>query len=144
MGRYCITGFLAIAAAAVCGCSSDHLENGWYPVDDSTSNRITGEALATVGDIEEVVMVRDTFVTAEDTVVQSLIQGRVKADKRKAWADGTERLTGHRLGFVFNDSVVTAPQINARIESGAFQINSSDTTLLMEIYNSMTQTTARQ
>lgn len=50
--------------------------------------------------------------------------------KRQQWSDGTEHLIGERLGFVYNDSVITAPQVNARIESGTFQINSSDTTLL--------------
>ncbi len=93
--------------------------------------------MATVDDFESVVIVRDTFIVDSDTVSQLLIQGRVKPGKRQQWADGTERLIGKRLGFVYNDSVITAPQINARIESGSFQIISSDTTLLNIIYQNI-------
>lgn len=82
-------------------------------------------------------MVRDTFIIENDIVSQLLIQGRVKPEKRQQWAEGTERLIGKRLGFVYNDSVITAPQINARIESGAFQINCLDTILLKAIFNSI-------
>ena len=98
-----------------------------------------GKPLATVKDFERVAIVRDTFIIDSDTVSQLLIQGRVKPEKRQQWADGTERLIGKLLGFVYNDSVITAPQINARIESGAFQITSPDTVIIRNIYNSITQ-----
>jgi len=114
----------------LCACSSHHKIDGWYPLADYPDNSIVGKPLATVKDFERVVIVRDTFILESDTVSQLLIQGRVKPEKRRQWADGTERLIGKRLGFVYNDSVIIAPQINARIESGSFQINSLDTTLL--------------
>ena len=123
----------------LCACSSPRRANGWYPLADYPDNTIVGKPLATVKDFESVAIVRDTFIIKSDTVSQSLIQGRVKPTKRRQWADGTERLIGKRLGFVYNDSVITAPQINARIESGSFQITSPDTALIKRLYNSFSQ-----
>lgn len=125
----------------LCACSSHRKVNGWYPLADYPDNRFVGKPLATVKDFERVAIVRDTFIIDSDTVSQLLIQGRVKPEKRQQWADGTERLIGKRLGFVYNDSVITAPQINARIESGSFQITNTDTTLIKELYNSISQVT---
>jgi len=118
-------------------CSTHRRADGWYQVADYPDNCIVGEPLATVNDFETVEIARDSFVISGETVKHIYIYGRVKPDKRRYWADGTERLIGKRLGFVYKDSLITAPQINARIESGSFQINSTDTTLLKEIYNSI-------
>lgn len=137
MNRQCIIAFLMVLMMILCACSSHRRTDGWYPVADYPDNSIVGEPLAMVKDFERVVIVRDTFIIEKDTVSQLLIQGRVKPGKRRQWGDGTERLIGKRLGFVYNDSVITAPQINARIESGAFQITSSDTVLIRNIYNSI-------
>ncbi|MCM1388994.1 MAG: hypothetical protein NC216_01495 [Bacteroides sp.] len=84
-------------------------------------------------------IVRDTFIIDNTPVSIFFIQGQVKPDKRQQWANGTEGLIGKKLGFVYNDSVITAPRINIRIESGSFQINSTDTILLKNIYNSIQQ-----
>ena len=134
-----IIAFLMVLLLLLCACTSHRKADGWYPVADYPDNSIVGKPLATVDDFESVVIVRDTFIIDSDTVSQLLIQGRVKPEKRQQWADGTERLIGKRLGFVYNDSVITAPQINARIESGAFQITSPDTVIIRNIYNSITQ-----
>lgn len=122
----------------LCACSSHRRADGWYPLADYPDNSIVGKALATVKDFEREAIIRDTFIIDNDTIGQLLIQGRVKPEKRRQWADGTAHLIGKRLGFVYNDSVITNPQINARIESGSFQINSSDTTLIKSIYKSIT------
>ena len=129
--------FLMVLFLILCACSSHRKVDGWYPVADYLDNSIVGKPLATVKDFESVAIVRDTFIIEYDTVSQLLIQGHVKPEKRQQWADGTERLIGKRLGFIYNDSVITAPQINARIESGSFQINSLDTTLLNIIYQNI-------
>ncbi len=134
MDRQSIIAFLMLLLLMLCACSSHRRAYGWYPVADYPDNSIVGKPLATVKDFESVVIVRETFIIESDTVCQLSIQGRVKPEKRLQWADGTERLIGKRLGFIYNDSVITAPQINARIESGAFQITSPDTTLLKSIY----------
>lgn len=137
MNRESIIAFLMVLLLLLCACSSHRKADGWYPLADYPDNSIVGKPLATVKDFESVVMVRDTFIIDSDTVSQLLIQGRVKPEKRQQWAYGTERLIGKRLGFVYNDSVITAPQINARIESGSFQITSHDTVIIRNIYNSI-------
>lgn len=131
---------LTFALVVFFSCSSHNREDGWYHVSDFPSDTIIGEALVTVKDFATVTIVRDTLVIDGIPVYQSMIQGKIKSGKRQLWADGTEHLIGKRLGFVYNDSVITAPQVNARIESGAFQINSPDTTLLSKIYNSIQKT----
>lgn len=141
MNRQSIIAFLMVLLLILCACSSHHKIDGWYPLADYPDNSIVGKPLATVKDFESVVIVRDTFIIESDTVSQLLIQGRVKPGKRQQWADDTERLIGKRLGFVYNDSVIVAPQINARIESGSFQITNTDTTLIKELYNSISQVT---
>lgn len=132
-----IIAFLMVLLLILCACLSHRRSDGWYPVADYPDNRIVGKPLATVNDFERAVLVRDTFIIESDTVCQLLIQGRVKPEKRRQWADGTEHLIGKRLGFIYNDSVITVPQINARIESGAFQIISPDTVFIRNIYNSI-------
>lgn len=137
MNRQSIIAFLMVLLLILCACSSHRRADGWYLLADYPDNSIIGKPLATVKDFERVTIVRDTFIIESDTICQLLIQGCVKPEKRQRWADGTELLIGKRLGFLYTDSVITAPQINARIESGSFQINSSDTILLKRIYKNI-------
>ncbi len=118
-------------------CSSQHWADGWYPVADYPDNTIVGKPLAKVHDFERVELQRDISIIDGDTVSRMYIAGKIKPEKRKLWADGTESLIGHRLGFVFKDSVIMAPNINARMESGTFEIISPDTILLKRIHQSI-------
>lgn len=120
-------------------CSYQHRIDGWYPVADYPDNAIVGKPLATVRDFDVITFERATHIVDGDTVKQVLIYGKVKPEMRQSWADGTEKLIGHRLGFVFNDSVITAPKINVRLESGSFEITCPDTILLKRIYKSIKQ-----
>lgn len=112
-------------------CSSAHRVNGWYPVADKSGNTIEGKAIVTTKDFDVVTL--DT-VSYPDMAV---IEGKPKVDKVQKWADATENRIGKRIGFVFNDSVIMAPTVNCRIESGSFTINSPDKTLVIEIYNTL-------
>ena len=67
----------------------------------------------------------------------AVIEGKLKVDKVQKWAEATENRIGKRIGFVFNDSVIMAPTVNCRIESGGFTINSPDKVLTIEIYKSL-------
>lgn len=60
--------------------------------------------------------------------------GQISKHKLKKWADETEKAIGKQIAFIFNDAVITNPQVNARIESGTFQISSHDYDL-KNIYN---------
>lgn len=124
--------YLVIISSILLGaCSSSHHVNGWYPVADVPENRIEGKAIVTVKDFDVVSL--DT-VSYPDMAV---IEGRLKAEKVQKWADATESRIGKRIGFVFNDSVIMAPTVNCRIESGRFTINSPDKALIIEIFNSL-------
>ncbi len=128
---------LSIILSCICACSPRHQTAGWYPVADYPDNTIIGKPLATVKDFKMIVFQKDTLIIEGDTVRRMYIYGEVKPENRNSWAEGTERLIGHRLGFIFNDSVITAPNVNARMESGSFEIISPDTSLLKRIYQSL-------
>ena len=51
-----------------------------------------------------------------------MIVGTINQSLVSRWADATERSIGKRICFVFDNKVITDPQVNARIESGAFSI----------------------
>lgn len=112
-------------------CSSAHRVNGWYPVADKSGNTIEGKAIVTTKDFDVVTL--DTVSYLD----MAVIEGKLKVDKVQKWADATENRIGKRISFVFNDSVIMAPTVNCRIESGSFTINSQDKTLMIEIYNSI-------
>ena len=118
-----------IVCFVITGCSAMHRVNGWYSVADEPENKIEGKPIITVRDFDEVYL--DT-VSSPGMV---MIGGRIKAAKVQKWADFTESRIGKRIGFVYNDSVIMAPTINCRIESGNFTINSPDKALARDIYN---------
>ncbi len=129
-----------IASLFLTGCNKEdvkHLSDGWYPVADYPDNTIVGKPLATVHDFERVELQRDISIIDGDTVSRMYIAGKIKPEKRMSWADATENLIGQRLGFIFKDSIIMAPTINSRMESGNFEIISPDTILLKRIYQSI-------
>lgn len=112
-------------------CSTTHYVNGWYPLADFPDNEIEGKAYVTTKDFAEVSLDTVSFPN------MAVIEGRLKAQMIQKWADVTEARIGKRIGFVFNDSVIMAPTVNCRIESGSFTINSPDKALMLDIYNSL-------
>lgn len=125
---------IAIFFTAILGaCSSAHRVNGWYPVADIDipENKIEGNVIVTAKDFDVVNL--DTVSFSD----MAIIEGKLKAGKVKKWADATENRIGKRMGFVFNDSVIMAPTINCRIESGSFTINSPDKVLMSKIYDTL-------
>lgn len=99
--------------------SPAHRENGWYRIIDGAKDSISSQPIVTAKDFVWLRIEKDFFGN-------SVISGSVSKHKLQAWTDSTEQLIGKRMGFVFNDSVITAPQVNMRIESGAFLINGLD------------------
>lgn len=130
--------FVIISGILLSACSSSHFVNGWYPVADVPENRIEDKAIVTTKDFD--VATLDT-VSYPDIAV---IECKLKAEKVQKWADATESRIGKRIGFVFNDSVIMAPTVNCRIESGSFTINSPDKALIIEIYKSLNDNKKRR
>ena len=110
----------------------EHRENGWYRIIDNSTNSIAPYPIVTV---KELINLRvDT-----DFYGKSVLVGNMGKHKRKAWADATEQAIGKRIGFVFNDSVLTSPQVNARIESGNFQISTLQEYDMESLYHQLIQ-----
>lgn len=93
-----------------------HQENGWYLITDGQKDTLASSPIVTVKDFAAIELISDDYGLR-------VISGRVNKQKQKVWADATEQAIGQRIGFVFNDTVITAPMVNARIESGTFQIS---------------------
>lgn len=102
-------------------------ENGWYRIIDGQEDSLSHEPIVTTKDFIELSLASDSFG-------ESVISGKVSASKLHEWAGATEKSIGKRIGFVFNDTVITSPQINARIESGNFQISNPHGHDLKRIY----------
>ena len=111
-------------------------ENGWYHIIDGQQDSISCEPIVTVADFTDLRLVYDSFG-------QPVISGRVSKSKLGKWTDATEKSIGKRIGFVFNDTVITAPQVNARIDSGNFQISSPQGHDLKRIYLQLTSHSQR-
>ena len=128
-----------ILSSAVClsftNCSSHsqsvkHRENGWYRIIDGQKDSIASRPIVTVKEFAALRMDKDYFGKA-------VITGSVSKHKLQAWADSTEQLIGKRIGFIFNDSVITAPQVEMRLESGTFQIATPSNYDITSLYQSL-------
>lgn len=95
--------------------SSQHLENGWYTLHIQNEDTIIHEPIVTVKDFVELKL-------DSSSVGNYFITGKVSKHKQQIWADKTAQSIGHHIGFVFQDSIITAPRVNASIKSGMFQL----------------------
>ena len=109
----------AILSSAVClGCANysgysqsiKHRENGWYRIIDGQKDSIASLPIVTVKEFASLRLDTDFFGKA---------------------------VIGKRIGFVFNDSVITAPRINMRLESGNFQISNPHNYDMLSLYRSL-------
>ena len=109
-----------------------HRENGWYHVIDKDSLSI-----------EPILAVNDFATLRLDTsnLGQYVIFGQISQHKIKKWASETEKAIGKQIAFVFNDSIITTPQVNAKIESGAFVITSPFDKKLPQLYKQIIENT---
>lgn len=102
-----------------------HRENGWYHV--LSTGSLSSKPIITVKDFVGLKL-------ETDYSGKYAISGQISKHKLNKWADETEKSIGGKIAFVFNDSIITAPQVNCRIESGTFMITSLSNQKLIEIY----------
>lgn len=94
--------------------------NGWYVIKDIKSRILESKPIVTVADFGTVRI--DSVVNLSgDTVFQ--ITGKIKKENINVWANETEKSVGKQIGFLHNGKIVTAPQVNQRIENGHFAIS---------------------
>lgn len=127
----CATLLLSLLTAVACTSPpSAHRENGWYGIYDGRKDSI---ALRPVATVKEFVGLR----LYRDHLGRSVIAGRVGGNRLQAWADSTSALSGRRMGFVFNDTIIAAPRIYMGLESGQFLISGPDGYDMSRLYKSM-------
>lgn len=111
--------------------ANKRLENGWYCIADEPKDYIIPTPIVTVKEFVALKLDSDYYGTLH------IMMGQVCHSKREAWADATERWIGKRIGFVFNDSLITSPQVNMRIESGTFQITTPQGRGIQSLYREL-------
>lgn len=97
-------------------------ENGWYYMYDNEKDSLSADPILTVKDF--VGLELDSTTSSGKKIYQ--ISGTVSKHKRIKWADATEKSIGKRIAFVYNDRVITAPQVNMRIDGGRFAITGEE------------------
>lgn len=102
-----------------------HRENGWYHV--LSTDILSAKPIITVKDMVGLKLEKDYYG-------KYAISGRISKHKINKWADETENAIGKQIAFVYNDSIISDPKVNGRIESGAFMITSQSDQKLPEIY----------
>lgn len=102
-----------------------HRENGWYHI--LSADSLSAKPIITVKDMVGLKLEKDYYG-------KYAISGQISKHKINKWADETEKSIGKQIAFVYNNSIISAPQVNARIESGAFMITSLSDKKLPEIY----------
>ena len=107
-----------------------HRENGWYPVTGDSNDSLSLEPIVTTKDFSVLRLDSDAFG-------KYVIFGQIHPYYMNLWAEETEKNIGKQIAFVFNDSVISNPTVNMRIESGNFAITSYCDTLLPEIYEEL-------
>ena len=105
-----------------------HYENGWYHILSKQKDSIAKEPIVTVKDFISLRLDSDGNGTC-------VIVGQISKHKLKKWADETEKAIGKQIAFVLDDTVITNPKVNARIENGVFQISLPHGYDLKNIYN---------
>lgn len=108
-----------------CGQAFTHRENGWYHV--LSADCLSAKPIITVKDMVGLKLEKDNYG-------KYAISGRISKHKINKWADETEKAIGKQIAFVYNDSIISDPQVNGRIESGAFMITSLSDKRLPEVY----------
>ena len=128
-----VIALLSVAISSACqhqplSVVTGNLENGWYYIVGEDS--IVPTPIVTVKEFGALRVDSDYYGMYS-------IMGQVCRSKRQAWADATERWIGKRIGFIFNDSLITSPQVNMRIEGGNFQISTLQGKGIRVLYRSL-------
>lgn len=104
-------------------CTKKQDVNGWYFITDNQTMTFDKSPIVTTADFETLRI--DSALNSENTMTY-VITGQIKTEKAKIWADATEKAIGKQIGFLYNGEIISAPQVNSRIEGGNFQISSKE------------------
>ena len=110
--------------------ATTHRENGWYHVMQGQEDSIAHEPIITVKDF--IALRLDSDYSDNYVLV-----GQISKHKLKIWGNETAKAIGQKIAFLFNDSVITAPQVNCRLGSDTFQISSLSDNNLPTIFKEL-------
>lgn len=110
--------------------STIHRENGWYHVLSGQTDTLSSVPIVASKDFAVLRLDTDAFG-------KYAIYGQVHPYYFEHWTSETEKAIGKQIAFVFNDSVITNPRVNCRIESGNFVITSHCDKKLPAIYEKL-------
>lgn len=128
---------LGLMCVLLAGCARRH-SNGWYFTEEGQGKAVVGKPIVTATYFEELRL--DSTLNRENRMVY-VITGSLLPDAAAAWADATEKAVGQRIAFLYRGEIITAPQVNMRIDGGRFQISSpelsADRQKVMELYDGL-------
>lgn len=112
-------------------CDS-HRPDGWYHLSDNGIPPF--RPIAEVNDFKEVRL--DSMARGDGKMIY-YIAGCLTEDATVDFYDATCKVIGKQIAFVFEDSVICAPQVNQGIESGNFGISINDARLAYRIWGAL-------
>lgn len=132
---FAIAALLSISLSAVGTYQSRgekrmHRENGWYHIVQGTADSITKRPIVTVKDFVDLRIETD-FLGRRN------ITGHFSRRMLQAWADSTEHAHGDIIALIINDTIITAPRVHARIESGTFVISTPEECDIETLYHNL-------
>lgn len=124
-----------LAGGLLAACSGKKAD-GWYVLTDGVKDSVADTPIVTVADFRGLQL---DSVTADGITIYT-ISGGLKPEKIQAFADTTEKYTGHRIGFLYNGEVLIDPRVNGRIDSGNWQITEPEREKAFTLYLHLKQT----
>lgn len=124
-----------LAGGLLAACSGKKAD-GWYVLTDGVKDSVADTPIVTVADFRGLQL---DSVTADGITIYT-ISGGLKPEKIQAFADATEKYTGHRIGFLYNGEVLMDPCVNGRIDSGNWQITEPEREKAFTLYLHLKQT----
>lgn len=112
-------------------CDS-HRPDGWYHLSDNGAP--LSHPIVEVNDFKEVRL--DSMARGDGEMIYYMA-GCLTEDATVDFYDATCKAIGKQIAFVFEDSVICAPQVNHAIESGNFGISINDAHLAYRIWGTL-------
>lgn len=112
-------------------CDS-HRPNGWYHLSDNGAP--LSHPIVEVNDFKEVRL--DSMARGDGEMIYYMA-GCLTEDATVDFYNATCKAIGKQIAFVFEDSVICAPQVNQAIESGNFGISINDAHLAYRIWGTL-------
>lgn len=127
-GLFLLASFLCLPVLG----QQTHRTNGWYHLKKGQTDSIGHTPIVSLKECAALELNKDAYG-------HYIILGQVKEHLLEHWADETEKAIGHYIAFVWKDSVLTAPRVNARITGGRFLISSPHSEQLPDLFRQMQQ-----